>query len=155
VAAKEALEERFELERAGDILVHFGNLSGSESFPPGADGGVVAEAAEEEFDFGEGETHVAGKAEEEDAVEGVGGVAALAAGAMGRGEKAAFFVVTDCGGVEIGAVGEISDSHVSFFPDADVPQGLVVDGKAAARCRSPRRPASEGGPYKTHKRRLT
>jgi hypothetical protein len=124
VAAKEALEERFELERAGDILVHFGDLSGSEFFPAGADGSVVAEAAEEKLDFGEGETHVAGKADEQDAIEGVAGVAALAAGAVGRGEKAAFFVIADGGGVEIGAAGKIFDFHVSFFLDADVPQGF-------------------------------
>jgi hypothetical protein len=153
VAAKEALEERFKLERPGNILVHFGNLSGSEFFPARADGSVVAEAAEEKLDFGEGEAHVAGEADEEDAIEGVCGVAALAAGAVGRGEKAAFFVVADGGGVKAGAAGEITDFHVSFFLDADVPQGfrggLVVDGKAAANCRTPKRPASEGGPYKT------
>jgi hypothetical protein len=44
-------------------------------------------------------------------MEGVAGVAALAAGALGRGEKAEFFVVADGGGVEAGASGEFTDFH--------------------------------------------
>jgi hypothetical protein len=63
VAAEEALEEEFEFEGAGDVLFDFDELSGSKFFPTGTDGSIVAEAAEEELDFGEGEAHVGGKAD--------------------------------------------------------------------------------------------
>ena len=46
-AAEEALEEGFEFERTVDGLIDFGELAGGEFFPAGADGSVVAEAAEE------------------------------------------------------------------------------------------------------------
>jgi hypothetical protein len=111
VAAEEALEEGFEFEGAGDGLIDFAELAGGEFFPAGTDGGVVAEAAEEEFDFGEGEAHVGGEADEEDAMEGVAGIAALPADTLGRDEQAHFFVVADGGGVEAGAGGEFTDFH--------------------------------------------
>ena len=63
VAAEEALEEGFELEGTGDVLLDFDEFSGGEFFPAGADGSIVAEAAEEKFDFGESEAHVAGEAD--------------------------------------------------------------------------------------------
>src|SRR6266699_2249987 len=72
---------------------------------------VIAEAAEEELDFAEGETHVSGEADEEDAREGVTGIAALAAEALGRNEEPEFFVVADGGGVEAGGRGELADFH--------------------------------------------
>jgi hypothetical protein len=111
VAAEEAVEEGFEFEGAGDGLIDFGELAGGEFFPARADGSVVAEAAEEEFDFGEGKAHVGGEADEEDAMEGVAGIAALTADPLGRGEEAEFFVVADGGGVEAGAGGEFTDFH--------------------------------------------
>jgi hypothetical protein len=111
VAAEEALEEGFELEGASDSLFDLGELAGGEFSPAGADGSVVAEAAEEELDFGEGEAHVGGEADEEDAVERVGGIATLASDALGRGEEAHFFVVADGRGVEVGAGGEFTDFH--------------------------------------------
>jgi hypothetical protein len=111
VAAEEALEEGFELAGAGDVLFDFEELAGGEFFPARANWCVVAEAAEEQLDFGEGEAHVGGEADEEDAVESVAGVAALAAGPLGRGEEAHFFVVADGGGVEAGAGGEFTDFH--------------------------------------------
>lgn len=114
-AAEEAPEEGFELKGAGDILFDFGEFAGGEFFPARADGGVIAEAAEEELDFGEGEAHVGGETDQEDAVEGVGGIAALAAEAVGRGEEAALFVVADGGGVEAGAMGELADFHSGPF----------------------------------------
>jgi hypothetical protein len=52
------LEERFEFEGAGDGLIDFAELAGGELFPAGTDGSVIAEAAEKEFDFGKGESHV-------------------------------------------------------------------------------------------------
>jgi hypothetical protein len=118
VAAEEALEKRFELERTGDVLIHFGELSGREFCPARADGGVVAETAEEELDIRESETHFTGEADEERAIEGLAGITALAAGAVGRSEKPHFFVVTDGGGVEVGAAGEFTDFHLRFpFPN--------------------------------------
>ena len=110
-AAEEALEEGFEFERTVDGLIDFGELAGGEFFPAGADGSVVAEAAEEELDLAEGETHFSGEADEEDAMEGFAGIAALAAHTLRRGEQATFFVVADCGGVEAGAGGEFTDFH--------------------------------------------
>jgi hypothetical protein len=110
-AAKESLEKGFEFEGAGNVLFDFGELADGEFFPAGADWGVVAEAGEEKLDFGEGEAHVGGEADEEDAMEGVAGVAALAAGPLGRGKEAQFFVVADGGGVEVGAGGELADFH--------------------------------------------
>ncbi len=111
MAVEEALEEGFELEGTDDTLLDFVEFARGEVFPAGADGGGVAEAAEEEFDFGKGEAHVRGEADEEDAMEGVAGIAALAAGPLGRGEEAHFFVVADSGGVEAGAGGEFTDFH--------------------------------------------
>ncbi len=75
----------------------------------------MSEATEEKLDFGEGEPHVRGEVDEEDAVEGVAGVAALAAEALGRSEEAAFFVVADGGGVEVGASGELADFHLRLL----------------------------------------
>jgi hypothetical protein len=111
VAAEEALEEEFEFDGAGDVLFDFGEFTCGEFFPAGADGAVVAEAAEEQLDFGEGEGHVSGEADEKDAVQSVTGVAALAAEALGRDEEAHFFVVADGGSVEVGAGGEFTDFH--------------------------------------------
>jgi hypothetical protein len=62
-AVEETLKKGFELERAGDVLLDFEELTVGEFFPAGANGGVVAEAAEEELDFGEGEAHVRGEAD--------------------------------------------------------------------------------------------
>jgi hypothetical protein len=113
VAMEEALEEGFEFEGTRDVLFDLGDFSGSELFPTRAYRSVIAEAAEEELDFGKGEAHFAGEADEEHAVEGVAGVTALAAAAVGRGEKAHFFVIADCRSVEADASGELADFHCS------------------------------------------
>jgi hypothetical protein len=63
-AAEEALEKRLELEGAGDVLIDFGEFPGGELFPARTDRSIFAEATEEEFDFGEGEAHVTGEADE-------------------------------------------------------------------------------------------
>src|SRR6202171_2737486 len=110
-AVEEVLKKRFELERAGNVLFDFDEFPGGEFFPARADGGVVAEGAEEEFDFGEGEAHVRGEADEEDAMEGVAGIAALADDPLGRGGEAHFFVVAGGGGVAAGAGGKFTDFH--------------------------------------------
>src|SRR5229473_4294501 len=65
VAMEEALEEGFELEGAGDVLIDLDEFAGGEFFPARADRGVVSEAAKEELDFGESETHIGGEAAEE------------------------------------------------------------------------------------------
>ena len=108
---EKALEKRFELERAGDVLLDFAKLATGEFFPARADGRVVTEAAEEELDFAEGEAHFGGETDEKDAGEGVARITALATEPPGRDEEAAFFVVTDGGGVEAGATGELADLH--------------------------------------------
>src|SRR5882672_9805950 len=111
MAVEEGLEEGSELEGAGDGLSDFEERTVGEFFPARANWCVVAEAAEEELDFGKGEAHVRGEADEEDAMEGVAGIAALAAGPLACGEEAHFFVVADRGGVEAGAGGEFTDFH--------------------------------------------
>jgi hypothetical protein len=111
MAAEKTLEKRLEFQGADDVLIDFGELPGGELFPARTDWSVFAEAAEEEFDFGEGKAHIAGEADEENAVEGVAGVAALAADTLGRDEKAALFVVADSGGIKAGATGELANFH--------------------------------------------
>jgi len=72
---------------------------------------VVAQAVEEELDFRKGEAHVGGEAHEEDALEGAAGVATLPADPLWRSQETKFFVVTDGGGVEVGAGGKFTDLH--------------------------------------------
>jgi hypothetical protein len=124
VAVEEALEEGFKFEGAGDVLFDFEELASGKFFPARADRSVVAEAAEEKLDLGEGEAHVGGEADEEDAVEGIAGIPALAAEALGWDEEAALFVVADGGGVEVGAAGELADFH------DDLPE-MLLDLKLA------------------------
>jgi hypothetical protein len=66
---------------------------------------------QEELDLTESKAHVAGKADEQDAVEGLTRIAALATDAMRRSEEAAFFVVADGGGAKAGAAGKFTDFH--------------------------------------------
>src|SRR5207253_2683592 len=80
-------EEGFEFESAGDGLIDFGELAGGEPLPTGADGSVVAETVEEKLDFGKAEAHFGGEANEQDAVNGVAWIAALAAETLGRSEE--------------------------------------------------------------------
>ena len=110
-AAEKVLEYRFEAEGALNVAFDFGDFAVRKFFPAWADRSVVAKAAEEELDFGESETHFSGEADEQDAIESVGRVAALAADAVRRGEQAAFFVVANGRGVKAGASGEFSDFH--------------------------------------------
>lgn len=97
VAVREAAHKFFETMRTDDDLAHFDNFPGGEFFPARADGCGLANTAEEGFDFGERETHFTSEADEENAVERFGRVAALAAGARGRREQADFFVITNGG----------------------------------------------------------
>lgn len=115
MAVAKTLQERFEFERASNVLFDFDEFARRELFPAGADGSVVAEAAEEQLDFGEGEAHVAGKADQKDAMEGLGRVTALPTKALGRRQEAAFLVVADRGGIEVGAASELADFHVCLL----------------------------------------
>lgn len=110
-AVEKMLEERLQAKAAGDVLIDFEELAGGEFFPAGAYRTVIAEAAEEELDFAEGEAHVGGETDEKYARNGIACVMALATEALGRGEQAAFFVVADGGGVEAGGTGELADFH--------------------------------------------
>jgi hypothetical protein len=109
------LEKRFQTDRTLDTVVDLADLAVSEFFPAGADGGIVAQAVQEEFDLVEGKSHFTGEADQEHTVECIAWIASLAASALRRGKQADFFVVTDGGGVKAGAAGEISDFHVFFL----------------------------------------
>lgn len=111
----EAAEKFEEALRLSQTLLHFCDFAGGEFAPAGGDWRVFAEAVEEKLHFGEREIHFAGEADEQKAVEGVGGIATLAVDAVGRSEQTDLFVVADGGGVEVGAGGEFSDFH-SFLP---------------------------------------
>jgi hypothetical protein len=114
VALEEMLEERFQAKGTLNRFIYFADFVMSEFFPTGANRSVVAQAVEKEFDLAEGEAHVAGEANEKRAVEGIAGIAALAAGAVRRGEQAHFFVVAEGGGVKTGADSEFPDFHFSL-----------------------------------------
>jgi len=63
-AAEEVVQERFQTEGALEAFFNFEDFAMGEFFPTGSDGRIVAEAVEEELDFGEGEAHVAGETDE-------------------------------------------------------------------------------------------
>jgi len=111
MALKKMLQERFQPEGTLKSFFELKKLASCEFLPARAYRSGFAEAVEEEFDFEEGEAHIAGETDEQDAMKGVWGVAALAAESVGRWEQAAFFVVADGGSVEIGGAGELADFH--------------------------------------------
>jgi hypothetical protein len=82
-----------------------------EFFPAGAHGSAIPKAAKEKLNFGESEAHVAGEADEKDAMERFGRITPLAAETPGWSEETHFFIITDGGGVEIGAASELADFH--------------------------------------------
>jgi hypothetical protein len=125
-AALEAVEKIEEALRLTQTLLHFGDFAGGEFAPTSGDGRVFTEAVEEELDFGEGEIHFAGEADELKAVEGVRGIAALAVDAVGQRKQADFFVVADGGGVEAGAGSEFSDFHGCILSLYFLPVFLVM-----------------------------
>ena len=118
MATKKTMEKGFEFEGTGNALFDFGELAGGKFFPARADGSVIAKATEEELDLDKSEAHVAGEADEKDAIEGVGRIAALTADALGRSEEAALFVIADGGGVEASAAGEFTDFHDALSKNA-------------------------------------
>lgn len=114
-AAKEqVLEKPFQLERTLDAAVDFHKFAARQFFPTRANRGIVAEAVEKESNFIEGEAHFARETNEQDAIEGVWWIAALAAGAMGRSKEADFFVIADGGGIKAGSTGKFTDFHFRF-----------------------------------------
>lgn len=92
-------------------LLEFGDFARGKFAPASRDGSVFSKAVKEELDFGERKVHFAGEADEQHAVQGVGRIAALAAGAFGGREQADAFVVTDGGSGDTGLSGELADFH--------------------------------------------
>jgi|SRR5215472_3660849 len=114
-AAEQVLEEVLEEEGAPDIAFDFDDFAIGEFFPARSYRGIGPKAFEEEPDFRKREIHFAGEADKHKAVEGFGGIAALAIDAGGGRQQTDFFVVADGGGVEAGAGGEFTDFHgISF-----------------------------------------
>jgi len=95
MAAVETLQKRLEFEGTGDVLFDVDKFASRELFPAGADGNVVAETAEEELDFREGESHVAGEADKKEAMDGVRWVTTLAVEALRWGEETHFLIIAD------------------------------------------------------------
>jgi hypothetical protein len=108
---EKVLEERFEAARTEDEGVDLLDLAMGKFSPARADGGVTAQAAEEEFDFAEGKTHFGGESNEQNAIESIAGIAPLATGAYRWLEESNFFVVANGGSVEAGARGQVTDFH--------------------------------------------
>jgi hypothetical protein len=98
-------EEGFQEKSAADGFVEGRDFAGGEFFPARADRRIVAKTPEEELDFRERESHVAGETDEQDAVEGVARVTTLAAEALRGGKEAAFFVVAEGRGAETALAG--------------------------------------------------
>lgn len=70
-AKQQVLEKRFQPERTLDAALDFNEFAASQSLPSRADRGIVAETAEKESNFIEGEVHFARETNEQDAVESV------------------------------------------------------------------------------------
>jgi hypothetical protein len=113
VAVLQAFEQVEQAAGEREALLELGNFASGEFSPAHGNRSAFAEAVEEEFDLGEGEIHFASEADQEDAVKGFAGIAALAADAVGRREQAELFVVADRGRREAGFGGEVSDFHRS------------------------------------------
>jgi hypothetical protein len=111
VAPEQVFQERFEAARAFDRFIYLFDLAVRQCSPAGTNRGPVAQAGEEDFDFGKGKAHIAGEADQEHSVEGVAGIAPLATRAMGRVENAHFFVISNGGCFEAGAAGNVPNFH--------------------------------------------
>ena len=110
-AMAEALEIVQEALGEDEAVLEFRDFARGEFAPAGRDGGVGAKAVQKKADFGEGEVHFAGNADEQDAVESVRGITALAVDTLGGREKAELFVIADGGGGDAGLRGEFTDFH--------------------------------------------
>jgi hypothetical protein len=92
-------EERFQAPPALDAPLDFLNFSVRQFFPAWPDWRVVSQPVEKNFDLVQRESHLAGKPDEEHAVECVRRIAPLATRTVGYGKQTASFVVADCGGL--------------------------------------------------------
>jgi hypothetical protein len=119
VTAEEMFEEGFEAARAGDELIDLFDLATSQLFPAGADGSVLAEAAEEEFDFSERKIHFTGETNQQQVVEGGTCVAALAPDALGWREQTYFFVIANGRRRDGSAYGQVSDFQFRGSPSGE------------------------------------
>jgi hypothetical protein len=115
-AGLEALEEAEEAAGEEEACLELGNFVGGELAPAGGNGGSRAKTVQEELNFGKRKVHFGGEADEEEAVEGFWGVAALVVEAVGGWEEADAFVVADSGRRETGLGGEITDFHCGVAP---------------------------------------
>src|SRR5579862_175880 len=115
LAALQAFEQVEQAASESKALLEFGDFAGGEFSPARGDRGASAEAVEEELDFGKGEIHFAGEADQQDAIKRFAGIAALAANAFGGRKQAEFFVIADGGRREAGLGGELSDLHFTVL----------------------------------------
>ena len=100
-----------------DGVVHLFDFGVSQFLPARAYWGVVSQAGQEEFDFCKGETHVGGKADQEDAVQCVSGIPALASDAVWCFENAQVLVITNGRWFEASATGK--------FPNLQSPPSFL------------------------------
>jgi len=110
-AIRKTAHELFKTTRTSNEFTEVYDFSRSELLPARADGRIFTNAAEEDADFAKGKTHFAGEANEEYAIEGFRGIAALATCARWRWKKADFFVIPDGGSVEACLPGKSADFH--------------------------------------------
>lgn len=113
LAAKQVLEQRFQPERALDGSFCFLYFVGRQLSPAGPYRGIILQAAQEDFDLRQRETHVAREPDEQHAVNRFRGVPALASGAVGRREHAHPLIVANRRSIQAGAAGKFSDLHFS------------------------------------------
>lgn len=109
------LEEGLQAAGAVDRFLYFGELTLREFFPARPDGSVLFHSAQEQFDFGQGEAHFGSKANQQNAVQGFGGVAALVAVTLGYWKQANLFVVANRRGIQFGATCQLPYFHNVFF----------------------------------------
>jgi len=70
-AKKQVLEKRFKPQRTLDAVADLDEFAVGQFFPTRADRGIVAEAVKKKLNLAEGEVHLAGETNEQDAVEGI------------------------------------------------------------------------------------
>src|SRR5215471_13350949 len=108
---REAAHQFFETAGAGDESAQVCDFASGEFLPARADGRGFTNATKEDADFLKRETHFARKTNEENAIQGFRGIAALTACTGWHGKKADFLVITNGGSVEAGLPCESTDFH--------------------------------------------
>src|ERR1700739_3054114 len=109
---KQVLQKGLHTPRALDGVVHLVDFGVGQFFPAGTYRGIGWQAAEKDFDFGQGEIQIGGKADHEHAILRVRRIATLASHTVWRFENAQLFVVTNGRWFETGAGGKFSDFHL-------------------------------------------